>query len=77
MLLASVRGFDRRRYIELAETLHPGISQTEVFRLWLEATPIVVSRFLPLLRHRRDNEMRVHGSQADDRQPMTGGAHAA
>ena len=53
MLLASARGFDRRRYLELAETLHPGMSQPEVFALWLERTPVSPSRFLPLARHRR------------------------
>lgn len=52
MLLASARGFDRRRYIELAEALHPGMSQPEVFALWLERTPVRPSRFLPLARHR-------------------------
>lgn len=53
MLLASARGFERRRYIELAEALHPGISQPEVFDLWLQRSPIRAARFLPLLRHRR------------------------
>ncbi|MGQ0546298.1 MAG: hypothetical protein ACT4P3_13340 [Betaproteobacteria bacterium] len=53
MMLASARGFDRRRYLELAEALHPGISVPEVFELWLERTPIRPGRFLPLARHRR------------------------
>lgn len=52
MMLASARGFDRRRHIELAEALHPGMSQPEVFALWLERTPVRPSRFLPLARHR-------------------------
>jgi len=52
MLLASARGFDRRRYLELAEALHPGTSHPEVFALWLERTPVSPSRFLPLARHR-------------------------
>lgn len=52
MLLASARGFDRRRYLELAEALHPGISHPEVFARWLERTPVSPSRFLPLARHR-------------------------
>ena len=51
MLLASVRGFDRRRYIELAEALHPGVSQPEVFALWLQRSPLRPARFLPMLRH--------------------------
>lgn len=53
MMLASARGFDRRRYLELAEALHPGMSFTEVFDLWLQRTPLSPSRFLPLARHRR------------------------
>jgi hypothetical protein len=52
MLLAAARGFDRRRYLELAEALHPGISRPEVFALWLSLTPLSPSRFLPLARHR-------------------------
>jgi len=52
MLLASARGFERRRYLELAEALHPGMSHPEVFALWLERTPVSASRFLPLARHR-------------------------
>ena len=52
MLLASARGFDRRRYLELAESLHPGMSRPEVFALWLSRTPVSPSRFLPLARHR-------------------------
>ena len=57
MLLASARGFERRRYIELAEVLHPGISQPEVFEMWLQRSPIRAARFLPLLRH-----LRVHAA---------------
>jgi hypothetical protein len=53
MVLASVRGFDRRRYIELAEALHPGISQPEVFELWLQRSPLRPARFVPMLRHWR------------------------
>lgn len=53
MLLASVTGFDRRRHIELAEALHPGVSQPEVFDLWLQRSPVRPARFLPLLRHRK------------------------
>jgi hypothetical protein len=52
MLLAAARGFDRRRYLELAEALHPGMSRPEVFALWLERSPLSPSRFLPLARHR-------------------------
>lgn len=53
MMLASVRGFDRRRYIGLAEDLHPGVSQTEVFELWLERSPVRPARFLAMLKRWR------------------------
>lgn len=49
-LLAGVRGFDRRRYLELAESLHPGITVPEVFGVWLRRTPLRAARFLPQLR---------------------------
>ena len=49
MLLASVPGFDRRRYMTLAESLHPGMSYTEVFELWLQRSPLRPARFLPML----------------------------
>ena len=55
VMLASVRGFDRRRYLELAEALHPGISQPEVFAIWLERSPLRPARFLPMLKHWRAN----------------------
>jgi hypothetical protein len=51
-LLASARGFDRRRYLDLAEALHPGITVPEVFASWLKATPVRAARFLPQLRKR-------------------------
>lgn len=50
VLLASVRGFDRRRYLELAEALHPGVSQPDVFALWLDRSPLRAARFIPMLR---------------------------
>jgi hypothetical protein len=53
MMLASSRGFDRQQYMDLAEALYPGISMPEVFQLWLDRTPISLSRFLPLARHRK------------------------
>jgi len=49
MLLASVPGFDRHRYMTLAESLHPGMSYAEVFELWLQRSPLRPSRFLPML----------------------------
>lgn len=50
VMLASVRGFDRRRYLGLAEELHPGVSQPEVFDLWLQRSPVRPARFLPMLK---------------------------
>ena len=49
VMLASVRGFDRRRYLDLAEELHAGISRPEAFGLWLQRTPVRAARFLPRL----------------------------
>ena len=53
VMLASARGFAREPYLRLAETLHPGASTPEVFRLWLEKSPVRPSRFLPMARKRR------------------------
>lgn len=47
--LASTRHLDRRRYLQLAEELHPGVSTPEVFGMWLERTPLRVPRFLGML----------------------------
>lgn len=52
VMLASVSGFDRRRLLALAETLHPGSSHPEVFALWLARSPVRPSRFLPMLAAR-------------------------
>jgi hypothetical protein len=52
VMLASVRGFDRGRYLGLAETLHPGSSHVDVFNNWLVRTPLAPSRFLPMLEAR-------------------------
>ena len=49
VMLASVPEFDRRSFLDLAETLHSGSSQVEVFALWLERSPVRPSRFLPML----------------------------
>jgi hypothetical protein len=51
-MLASMRGFDRRRYLALAEELHPGITQPEVFDLWLQKSPLRPARFVPMLKRR-------------------------
>lgn len=53
VLLASARGFERERYLKLAETLHPGISTPEAFALWLKRSPLRAARFLPTARRRR------------------------
>ena len=48
-MLASVRGFDRKLYLQLAEALHPGATVPRVFQLWLDETPLPPSRFLPMV----------------------------
>lgn len=53
VMLAGVQGFDRERYLRLAEALHPGVSTPEVFALWLEQSPLRPARFLPMARKRR------------------------
>ena len=50
--LASVTGLDRRRYLDLAEALHPGATEPRVFSRWLADTPLPPSRFLPMLEAR-------------------------
>lgn len=50
--LASVPGFDRRQYLDLAEALHPGATEQRVFAKWLAETPLPPSRFLPMLQAR-------------------------
>lgn len=49
VMLASARGYDRARYLELAELLHAGITTPEVFSVWLAQSPVRPSRFLPML----------------------------
>ena len=51
-LLAGADGFDRARYLRLAESLHAGVTTPEVFALWLKRSPIRPARFLPMLRAR-------------------------
>ena len=53
VMLASARGFERERYLRLAETLHPGVSTPEVFGMWLAKSPVRPSRFLPMARKRK------------------------
>jgi hypothetical protein len=52
VMVASVRGFNRNGLCALAEQLHPGMSQPDVFSLWLKRSPVRPSRFLPLLANR-------------------------
>ena len=54
VMLASLRGFDRERYLALGEALHPGISTPEPFALWLAQSPLRPSRFVPMLEQRRE-----------------------
>ncbi len=49
VMLASARGYNRSRHLELAEMLHPGITTPEVFSAWLAQSPVRPSRFLPML----------------------------
>jgi len=51
--LASSRGFERERYLRLAETLHPGVSTPDVFGMWLKKSQVRPSRFLPMAKRRR------------------------
>lgn len=49
VMLAGVDGYDRARFLDLAEALHPGVTTAEAFAMWLEQSPVRPSRFLPLL----------------------------
>lgn len=51
--LASSKGFERERYLRLAETLHPGVSTPDVFGMWLKKSKVSPSRFLPMAKRRR------------------------
>ena len=53
VLMASARGFDREKYLRLAESLHPGVSTPEVFAAWLDKSPVRAARFLPMARRRK------------------------
>ena len=50
VMLASASGFDRVKFLKLAEELHPGATEPRVFSRWLAATPLPPSRFLSMLR---------------------------
>jgi hypothetical protein len=49
VMLASVPELDRRKYLDLAEALHPGATEPRVFARWLTETPLPPARFLPML----------------------------
>jgi len=49
VMLANVRELDRNGLLELAERLHPGASEAEVFARWLVSSPVRPSRFLPMV----------------------------
>ena len=49
VMLASLEGQNRRDLLALAEKLHPGASEPEVFARWLARSPVKPSRFLPML----------------------------
>jgi hypothetical protein len=50
VVLASAPEFDRRNFLELAEALHPGVTEQRVFEQWLKETPWKPSRFMSQLR---------------------------
>ena len=56
VMIASHSDFDRRSLLDLAEVLHSGSSQVEVFASWLERSPVRPSRFLPMLSERIDHK---------------------
>jgi len=49
VMLASAADRDRRGLLDLAERLHPGASDVDVFSRWLERSPLRPTRFLPLV----------------------------
>lgn len=49
VMLASQPGRNRRKLLDLAETLHPGASTPVAFNRWLAGSPLRPSRFLPML----------------------------
>ena len=53
VMLASSKGFERERYLRLAETLHPGVSTPDVFGMWLTKSPVRPARFLPMAKRRK------------------------
>lgn len=60
LMLASVRGFDRPRYLALAEKLDPSALTVAAFEAWLKENPYKPSRFLPRLQQLRGSKERMH-----------------
>jgi hypothetical protein len=48
-MVASLPGFERDKYLALAELLHPGSTEPRVFELWLRETPTPPARVVPML----------------------------
>lgn len=53
LMLASAPGFERVRYLALAEKLDPSMLGVEAFEAWLATNPYKPSRFLPMLQQLR------------------------
>jgi len=49
VMVASLPRMDRSKYLDLAESLHPGATEPRVFAKWLAETPLPPARFLPML----------------------------
>jgi hypothetical protein len=49
VMVASLPDVDRRGLLNLAETLHPGMTQVSIFAQWLKRSPVRPSRFFPML----------------------------
>ncbi len=49
VMLASHPDVNRNGLLDLAEALHPGVTQVSVFAQWLKRSPVRPSRFFPML----------------------------
>jgi hypothetical protein len=49
VMVASHSDVNRRGLLNLAEALHPGVTQVSVFAQWLKLSPVRPSRFFPML----------------------------
>lgn len=64
LMLASVRGFDRPRYLALAEKLDPSVLTVAAFEAWLKENPYKPSRFLPRLQLLRGSMERTRHAES-------------